>query len=68
LIKALEKLDLKIIDKGGRHIKALCPNTKKKTHIPRHNDIKSGVIKSICDFLIEQGYAKEEIKKALEIK
>lgn len=68
IVRALEKLGLRIVIKKGKHDKVICPITGEKTDIPRHNDIKSGVVKSICDFLLEQGYKEEKIKEALKIK
>ena len=66
--RALRKLGVEIVKKRGGHDKAICPVTGKKTDIPRKIDLKSGITKSICKFLLEQGYKEEDIKKALKVR
>jgi len=53
IIKALEGIGLQIEKKEGNHDRTICPKIEKKTEVSRHNDIKSGVVKSIYKFLIE---------------
>ena len=69
MIRGLQKMGLEI--KGGtKHDQVICPTTGKKTRVPRHKnkDLKSEIVKSICNFLLEQSYSEQEIKKALKIK
>jgi len=66
--RALGKLGVEIVKKRGGHDKAICPITGNKTDIPRKTDLKPGITKSICVFLLEQGHKEEDIKKALKIK
>jgi hypothetical protein len=64
LLKGLKKLGLEI-KKGKRHVTATCPKSSKKTTLPRHTPVGKYVVESIYEFLIENGYTEEEIKKAL---
>ena len=68
--RALRKLDVTVIKKGGRgkHDKIISPITGKKAPIPRKINLIPGITKNICVFLLEQGHMEEDIKKALKIK
>ncbi len=68
--RVLRKLDVIVIKKGkrGKHDKIISPITGKKAPIPRKINLIPGITMSICNFLIEQGHRKEDIKKALKIK
>lgn len=64
LINALKKFGFDI-KQGAKHTKAECVHNGHKTTIPRHNKIKSEVVKSICDFLLEKEFEEKEINKYL---
>ncbi len=59
MARGLQKLGMKV-GGGTKHENAVCLSTGKKTRIPRHQnkDIKPEIVKSICDFLLEQGYSE----------
>ena len=65
LINALKKLGLDLRE-GGNHTRAECVHNGRKTTIPRHNEIKSDIVKSIRDFLLEKDFKDEEIIKLLK--
>jgi hypothetical protein len=68
IIKGLKKLGLDC-KPASRHDVATCPRTGNKTTIPRHaKDLNKYTVGSIYDFLIENGYKKEDIKKAFKWK
>lgn len=67
VLKALQKLGLDI-KTGKRHMTATCPHSSKKTTLPRHKIVGKPVVKSIFEFLLENGYQEEDIKKALNWK
>ena len=52
------------ITEGGSHCVAKHP-LGTTISFPRHNDISNGVTKKVCDKLVELGFDKEEIEKAL---
>lgn len=63
VLKGLKKLGLEI-RKGKKHMTATCPHSERKTTLPRHKIVGKPVVKSIFEFLIENDYSEENIKKA----
>jgi predicted RNA binding protein YcfA (HicA-like mRNA interferase family) len=64
IIKLLKSLGFRF-EESAKHIKAYCPKTGRWTTVPRHTELKSGTSESIANFLIELGYDKKIIAKAL---
>ncbi len=65
LIKALKKLGL-LIKQGSKHDLAECVDNGGKTTIPRHREIKSEVVKSIADFLLDKEFDKQKLQDLLQ--
>lgn len=65
IIKALKKLGLIIIN-GNKHDLAECVNNGKKTTVPRHKDIKSEIVNSIANFLLDKDFEREKLLKLLK--
>jgi hypothetical protein len=50
---------------AAKHDVAICCSTNNKTMIPRHSkNLNRYTVGSICDFLIANGYTKQQIKAA----
>lgn len=67
ILKGLKKLGLEI-KHGKSHDTARCSETGSKTTIPRHGVLNKYTVGSIYEFLIENGYKKEDIKNAFKWK
>ena len=48
------------------HDVATCPNTNRKTTIPRHKKLNKYTVGSIVDFLLTNDYNEAEVKKAFK--
>jgi hypothetical protein len=60
----LKKCGLKIIP-GSRHDKAVAPSGR-SVPVPRHKSLSNGEVEDICNFLIEEGYAKSIIDEYIK--
>lgn len=65
IIKALKKLRL-LIKSGKKHDLAECTHNGKKTTVPRHNKIKSEIVDSIANFLLDKDFEREKLLKLLK--
>jgi predicted metal-dependent RNase len=65
ILKGLKKLGL-VIKHANNHDTALCVETQCKTTVPRHVPLDKYVVGSIYEFLIENGFEKESIKRAFK--
>jgi len=65
LLKALKRLGFNLKE-ASNHTTAKCTHNGRKTTIPRHNEIKSEIVKSIRDFLIEKDFKDEKIISLLK--
>ncbi len=65
LIKTLKKLGL-LIKPGPKHDLAECLDNGGKTTIPRHREIKSEIVKSITDFLLDKEFDKQKLQDLLQ--
>ena len=67
ILRGLTKLGLEL-KHANSHDTAVCPETQSKTTIPRHVPLDKYVVGSIYEFLIENGYNKDDIVKAFKWK
>lgn len=65
ILKGLDKLGLNI-KHANSHDTALCTETQRKTTIPRSTPLNKYTVGSIYEFLIENGYKENDIKKAFK--
>lgn len=67
MIKGLRSLGLEI-KHASNHETATCPATNRKTTIPRHKEINKMIVGSIIEFLLDNDYSQEDIKRAFKLK
>lgn len=67
VIKGLQTLGLEI-KHASNHETATCPTTNRKTTIPRHKEINKMVVGSVIEFLLDNNYDYEEVKRAFKLK
>ena len=65
ILRGLRKLGL-TIKHANNHDTALCVKTQAKTTIPRHVHLNKYVVGSIYEFLIENGFKEDAIKRAFK--